>query len=426
MWRQKRASLIAVLILFPAVLMAQFNNNTTSPYSRFGLGDLQRGSVGRSSAMGGAILGSRSNQQINLANPASYTSTDSLSFLFDFGVKAGFSSFKNDISSFSTNNINFNYFAFSFPVTNRIGVGMGLTPFSDTGYDVQMIEEEETYGQVWHRYNGEGSISKAYLGLGVEPIKNISIGANLYYLFGKLSRNANVSFLEAIDLYSNQKYEQIRLRDFGISYGLQATLPFNEKQQLTLGLTFENKPEFTAFHSDITQKILTNGTTTDIDTVNSIDDVKDIIKLPRSYGIGLSYTSNEKLEINADYIHQKWSEATFFGKTNPFLADLNRYAIGFEYVPDIYSIRGYFDKVAYRAGISYEDYYLMFGDQQLTDIGISFGVGLPIYRSLSMVNISAELGRRGKTSYNLVREYYARLTLSINFYDVWFIKRKYD
>ncbi len=426
MGKHTGVSLLAIILFFPVVLFAQFNNNTTSPYSRFGLGDLQRGSLGRSAAMGGAILGSRSNQQINLANPASYTSVDSLAFLADFGFQAGFARYKNDLSGFSTNNINFNYFAFSFPVTSWLGTGVGLTPYSDTGYEVQMTEEEENFGTVWHRYNGEGSLSRATLGIGVEPVKNISLGVNLYYFFGRLTRNAYVTFLDNLDSYSDEKYEQIRLRDFGLSYGLQATLPVNPTSQITLGVILETRPEFTAFHSDLTRKILSDGTTTDIDTVVFIDEIKDIIKMPLSLGVGLSFTSQEKLEINADYFHQKWSEATFFGEPNPFLTDLNRFSVGGEYIPDRHSIRSYFDRVAYRAGFTYENYYLTFGDQQLNDLGISFGVGLPIYRSLSMVNVSAQLGKRGKISNNLVREYYARLAVSVNLYDMWFIKRKYD
>jgi len=426
MGRHTGVSLLAIILYFPVVLFAQFNNNTTSPYSRFGLGDLQRGSIGRSAAMGGAILGSRSNRQINLANPASYTSVDSLAFLADFGFKAGFAHYKNDLSGFSTNNINFNYFAFSFPVTSWLGAGMGLTPYSDTGYEVQMTDEEKNFGTVWQRYNGEGSLSRATLGIGIEPVKNISAGVNLYYFFGRLTRNAYVTFLDDLDFYRNEKYEQIRLHDFGLSYGLQATLPLNPKNQITLGVTLETRPEFTAFHSDLTRKVLTDGTTTDIDTVVFIDEIKDIIKMPLSLGVGLSFTSQEKLEINADYFHQKWSEATFFGELNPFLTDLNRFSVGGEYIPDRYSIRSYFERVAYRAGFTYENYYLKFGDQQLSDLGISFGVGLPIYRSLSMVNVSAQLGKRGKISNTLVREYYARLAVSVNLYDMWFIKRKYD
>jgi hypothetical protein len=84
----------------PALLFAQFNNNTSSPYSRFGLGELQPYTFGRTSAMGGASLASRNNQQINLANPASYTAVDSLGFMFEFGVFANYSNYSNDIDQY--------------------------------------------------------------------------------------------------------------------------------------------------------------------------------------------------------------------------------------------------------------------------------------------------------------------------------------
>jgi len=83
--RNNALSVVIVLILCGLSGYAQ-NNNTTSPYSRYGLGDLDHYSFGRSAAMGGASLGSRHSLQINSANPASYTANDSLSFLFDFGI----------------------------------------------------------------------------------------------------------------------------------------------------------------------------------------------------------------------------------------------------------------------------------------------------------------------------------------------------
>ena len=59
----------------------------SSPYSRYGLGDLQSSAFGRATAMGGAGIASRYNLQINSANPASYTAIDSLNFLFEFGLQ---------------------------------------------------------------------------------------------------------------------------------------------------------------------------------------------------------------------------------------------------------------------------------------------------------------------------------------------------
>lgn len=425
------ALLIAGFVLLPALLFAQFNNNTTSPFSRFGLGDLQPYNFGRSTAMGGATIGSRNAQQINVANPASYTSGDSLAFLFEFGLSGKFSSYKNDIGKFDTDDVNFRYFALSFPITRWMGTSLGLTPYSDVGYDLLVNEDIDNTGAVRYRYYGDGSLSRAYWGLAVKPFKNISIGYNFYYFFGNLSRNAYVHFPDYGDLYVIEKIEEIRMRDFGYNLGLQVTLPMKKQQSLTLGVTVENKPKFTAFNSDISLKrlyISTGGSTgyTDVDTISYVNEVKDIIQLPLNVGVGLSYVKKNVLEVNADYCYQGWAKARFFGDTNPLLTNRELFSAGAEWIPEKYSIKSYWKKVAYRAGMRYEGSYLTINNQQIKDVGISFGVGLPVYRSNSTVNLSAEIGKRGSTKNNLIRENYAKFNLSVNLYDLWFIKRQFD
>ena len=426
MGRFNRISLFVGLLLFPALLFAQFNNNTNSPYSRFGLGDLQTNSFGRTFAMGGASLASRNSQQINTLNPASYTAVDSLSFLFESGVYGKFSNYSNDIASMNTNDINFRYFAMNFQITNWLATSMGLTPYSDIGYNVEVFETIENTGDVLSQYFGEGSLSKAYFGLALNPVKNISIGANLNYLFGNLTRNAEVFFLNTSDFYSIQKYEKIRLNDFGLNFGLQATIPMKNSQRFIFAAILENKPEYSAFYSDITQKNLSSDIATEQDTLNYQNDDLSSIVFPFTYGVGISYVKENSLEINADYYHQAWSKANFFGSANPVLTDLNKFAIGAEWIPDRFSIRNYLNKIAYRAGLKYEKSYLMLNDQQINDFGISFGVGLPVYHSNSTINIGAEIGRKGTKQNNLIVENYAKLNLSINLHDFWFIKRRFD
>ena len=105
-------SLIVIgFLLFPFTILAQFNNNTSSPYSRYGLGELHSYSFGRSTAMGGASIASRYETQINLANPASYTAIDSLGFMFEFGIDGKASNFTNDVGSAYQSDVNFQYFA---------------------------------------------------------------------------------------------------------------------------------------------------------------------------------------------------------------------------------------------------------------------------------------------------------------------------
>jgi hypothetical protein len=426
MGRFSRVSLLVGLLLFPALVFAQFNNNTTSPYSRFGLGDLHSTTFGRTAAMGGASIASRNSFQINTSNPASYTAVDSLAFLFEFGVDGKFANYKSDITSMKTNDVNFRYLSMNFQITDWLATSLGLTPYSDVGYDVKVNETVDNTGDIYSTYYGEGSISRAYFGAALQPFKNISIGANLNYMFGTLNRNSEVYFLGSSDFYNIQKYQIIRVRDFGLNFGLQAVIPMKDKQHIVLGAVFENKPEYTAFISDITQKNLTSGSTTDQDTLNFQEAEKGKIQFPLTYGVGISYVKEDKMEVNFDYFHQSWSKAKFFGSTNPDLTDLDKFAFGAEWIPDRFSIRSYLNKIAYRAGIKYEKSYLLLNNQQINDFGISFGVGLPIYRSNSTINIAAEIGRRGTKNYNLVLENYAKLNLSVNLYDLWFIKRKFD
>lgn len=428
----KRAFLLAGLTIVPFLLFAQFNNNTSSPYSRFGIGDLQPYSFGRVSAMGGATLASRYGQQINFANPASYTSIDSLGFMFEFGLRGKLANFSNELTSMNANDVNFNYFAMNFRLTGWMATSLGLMPYSDVGYNVEVYDKVENAGNIRYAYNGDGSLSKAYLGLAAVPLKNISIGANVNYLFGTLNKWAYADFMDGGDFYNNRRNETLRLRDFNLGFGVQATLPLKNERKIILGAVLENKPVFTNFYSDLTVKYITipvggNNQVSDLDTIKPfVDEKRGDIEFPLTYGVGISYVKENTLEINADYYRQAWSKVKLPGRTTEVLTDLDKFALGAELIPDKFSIRSFFNRVAYRAGLKYERTYLIIGDQQIKDFGISFGVGLPVYRSNSTLNISAELGRRGTKQNNLVLENYAKLNFSVNLYDLWFIKRRFD
>jgi len=417
-------SVVIVLIFCGLSGFAQ-NNNTTSPFSRFGLGDLNPYGYGRSSAMGGATLGSRHSLQINSANPASYTANDSLSFIFDFGVDGTFSNYKSNSGSRKTNDINFRYFSLSFPITKWLGAGFGLQPFSDMGYEVGFSDSISGIGNTYHSYTGEGSTSKAFFGASVSPFKGLSIGANLNYIFGRLSKNTNVQFADPT-VSSFTQIESTRLRDFTLTYGLQYDLKLKQNKYLTLGVTLENQSNFTALHSLFTYDQIVYGSSVSQDTLKYVGEVKDIIEMPSTYGIGLSYNQLNKLEINADYYHAGWSKASFFGTRDQLLTNQNRISAGIEYIPDAFSIRSYLKRVKYRAGIHQENSYLMLNNNQIKEFGVSFGAGIPFPKSKSTANFAIEFGTKGTTNDNLVKNNYTKFSLYLNFYDYWFVKRKFD
>ena len=130
--------------------------------------------------------------QINLANPASYNAIDSLGFMFEIGISARGSKFSNNLGKYTANDVNFQYFAMNFRVSNTVGAALGLQPLSDVGYDVSVYGSPENVGDTYARYYGGGTISKAFFGLAVKPIENFSVGANLNYTFGLLNMNSLV------------------------------------------------------------------------------------------------------------------------------------------------------------------------------------------------------------------------------------------
>lgn len=422
--------LIAGLLAVPAILFAQFNNATTSPYSRYGIGDLEPYSFGRSQAMGGATLASRYNLQINTANPASYTATDSLNFLFEFGLQGNYSKYRSNVSSMNSTDVNFNYFAMGFRLTDWMAASLGLLPYSNVGNYAKVNAETGVGDSYTIIYSGDGTISDAYLGLAVQPLKYLSVGFNLNYRFGNLEYSSALSFAQN-NFYVVERKSMLRLRDFGLEFGIQGMLPLKNDQQITIGLVAENKPSYTGYKSDIIQKrisypISQSQSATDLDTLYHVPEGKGQIIFPTTLGAGFSYAKKNVFEINFDYYYQNWSKATFFGEKNNFLTDLNKFAIGAEWIPDKFSIRSGLKRMAYRAGLRYEQTYYSFDGHKINDFGISFGLGIPLYRSNSTINIAAEFGKRGTTEYNLVEQKYAKFSLSASLHDLWFMQRRID
>ena len=86
----------------------------------------------------------------------------------------------------------------------------------------------------------------------------------------------------------------------------------------------------------------------------------------------------------------------------------------------------YFHRVTYRAGFKYENTGLVLNGTEITDIGMSFGVGLPLGKGLTDLNIGAEYGIKGEIVGNLVEERYFNIRMSLSLGDKWFRKRKID
>ncbi len=419
-----------LLLLMPFLTNGQTTNSssTSSPYSRFGIGTLNGYSPGRGEAMGGIGIGTRYNFQINPGNPASYTAIDSMSFLIDFGLNMRNTTYRTEDATNGSNNVNFDYLAFSFPVNHRWAAALGIIPLSFKGYG---ISRNDSTAQIQSstNFDGSGTLSKAFIGNAFNIGKHLSLGINLWYLFGTLIDQVYIYLPYDPSAYDFLSSNSLNVHNFGITTGLQYRLETKNNNSLVFGAIFEPRQSISSSYTLHEERVLFRNSTTNsaiIDTIEHINSTKDGLTLPVSYGVGFSYSIKNKIIFGADYYHQQWSDAIILGGKQDYLTNRSRYSAGLEITPDESSIKSYWARSKYRAGIFYDDSYLMLNGDHIKGYGLTFGAGLPFPRSHSTVNISCELGQLGTKQNNLIQESYVKFTLHFLLYERWFMKRKID
>ena len=129
----KRLASALIGVAFVSAMFAQ--SGTNSPYSQYGLGLMSDQTSGFNRGMNGLGLGFRESNQVNFINPASYSSIDSLSFIFDVGLSGQITNFKENGVRKNARNGNFEYAVAAFRAFRHVGVSFGLVPFTNVGYD---------------------------------------------------------------------------------------------------------------------------------------------------------------------------------------------------------------------------------------------------------------------------------------------------
>ena len=185
------------LLLTMVTGMAIAQNNTNSPYTRYGYGDLSDQNFGNSKAMGGIAFGLRDGAQINPLNPASYTAIDSLTFLFEGGVSLQNMNISGGGVKLNAKNSSFDYLAMQFRLHRRLAMSIGLLPFSNVGYtvsDTQNATDPATGNTTAYarNYTGDGGLHQLYVGLGVKVFKDLSVGVNASYFWGDITRSRTI------------------------------------------------------------------------------------------------------------------------------------------------------------------------------------------------------------------------------------------
>ncbi len=417
-------------------------SSTLSPYSQFGLGKLSEQSVGFNHGMNGLAIGMRDGKIVNVMNPASYSAVDSLTMIFDVGVSGQMTNFKEGGRRVNAKTANFDYAVAAFRLLPKVGCSFGVIPFSNIGYSYYSAAYNDlnvsSTGSSYYNeiQDGSGGFSQAFIGLGWEVRKGLSVGANFSYFWGKYDKSTTVV---NSDTYVNTltKTYSASVNSYKLDFGVQYQKAITKDDILTVGATMGIGHGI----GGEAKLSMNNYDNTNALSYTTRDSIPDAYKLPFTFGVGASVIHNHRLTVGLDYTLQKWSSIDYPVQTTNItdahrlgyqlqsgqLRDRHKITVGTEWVPNPEG-RKIMGHVHYRFGLSYATpYYNVNGVKGPREISVSAGFGFPLvntWNNRSVLNISAQWVNTSAD--NLIRENSFRLNIGLTFNERWFAKWKVD
>ena len=410
---------LLLLVIFSDALSAQ--NNTNSPYTRYGYGALADPISSNSRAMGGMGIGLRDRLHVNISNPASYTAMDSLTFLFDGGVTLQNTNFSDGTYKLNAKNTSVNYFAMQFRLNKKAAMSLGLTPFSFVGYNLSQTYDDPTSADNYSSLNfyGDGGLHQLYGGIAINFIKNLSIGATFSYIWGDITHRAVQTFPRNPSALGVTNLENVDVRSFKFDFGMQYVHRINSRNTLVIGAVYTPKQKLSN-DASLTTALGVSGSYTEVSTVN---DTIVTCEIPNSYGLGFSYVYDQRWTVGMDVLYQQWSKVKFMNGKDLF-CDRMKVSAGVEYMPALYG-NNFLKLVKYRAGAYYSlPYYKLDGKRAAREYGASIGFGLPVPRSNSIINVSGQFAHLQGIGASRLDENIFQVTVGLTFNETWFFKRR--
>lgn len=411
----KRA-LVGILWLCTMLVVPVWAAGTISPYSRYGYGEWQSLSFSANQSMGGLGYGVRSGKSINAINPASYTAIDSLTFMLDLGVSGVVDGFKTVSSTSTQFNGNLDYVAIQVPLAKFAALSFGVSPLTTVGYNYSFLDKKPVYGYsdtltVKQAFTGTGGMTQVYLGLSFDIMDRVSVGVNGHYLFGNIEHYREVTFPGESLYASTTQKESLYISAWLCDVGLQYHQPIGD-DELVIGLGYSLQLPMNNRYEIITK-------------TNEVEEIEDntlLFDYPQTFGVGVSYSWNNRLLIGVDASWQNFANAHYYGETNQ-LNNRFVYAVGAQYT-HAPGGKKYTDNMDFRIGANYANSYISIDNKPYDKWAITWGIGFPLPNTLTKLNLHMEYGQQGSVQQQGLLERYYKIGIGVSLNERWFVKRK--
>lgn len=406
---------ILILTFFSAAVFASGG----SIYSRFGKGDITNIYFARQMAMGGGGASLIGSGNILLYNPASIAGTQFTR------VETGFRSRGTDLSTNSKSvfyyKTVFSGFAIALPIERSYGIAatFGIVPVTKVNYAVKQHVVNPTGDDYDVTLGGTGGISKLFIGASYRLPFNWILGATYEYYTGKIDYSSKLEFDRASG-YKNAEFTNSNgHHGMGASFGLissnlSSIFRSESISDFRIG-GFVNY--FARLHTD---SIFVAASSVQ---VAKISGGSVVTKIPYKIGVGASIRFKKAYLFTLDFLYQPWSQYEIGGIRTSNLTNYSKYSFGFEHKNKYGRNLSFWERIAIRAGLSYENTQYHINGENINQFAVHTGLGFPITFSNS-VDIGFMAGVRGVKSNNLIKEYFYKLSVSFSFGELWFVRQE--
>ena len=416
---KSKTLIILLLTLLTSGNYSLFSQSSSS-YSRYGIGDIDYSYSVRRMGMGELGVAVADANFISIINPASIYLLDKTRFEFSINSKGTYIS--NTQKTDYYDDADFGGFTFGIPISLRNGVAMafGLVPFSNVSYGIlePYYPENSIFGDFTVEYTGKGGLSKVFVGSSFLLPMDLAIGASFDYYFGNTSYNARVDFVNSI-IFSSEYEISHKNSGIGGTFGLispdfSRLFSWKSISDLRIGLSLNLFPTLKDDTLLISRSLL--GVTT-------LNGGSGEISIPNKLSLGMSFVLDYKFLLCLDYTSQAWSNYLVNNISSYPLQDAYKISAGFEYLPLRDIGNTFWEDIIFRAGLSYEQTQYIFYDKGINQYSVSLGASLPLGPE-NTVDIALMYSRRGTKELNLLQEDVIKLGLGLSLGELWFLRQE--
>ena len=398
---------------------------TLSPYSALGIGDLYLPAQPHNQGMGGIGISNSNIFYQSAINPALLADNGIYSFAAGF-TSENKSIWQNDNREKASGGT-LSYLNMVLPIyQGRVTVSVGLTPYSNVNYNFRTEAPVEGNPDATTALFNEGSggFNQFVFSTGLKLTRGLYVGGKASYIFSSIEKERNNVLRNPPGVYVPTSVTIISADDFMFGLGAVYKYYVSEKLNVSIGGVYDFAQDLSVKRSQTLQVKTSTNTPIRVDTI--YDNADGFIRLPESYGLGFSVNKLNKWSFGTDLRFQKWGKYRDFDGNNDALVDARLIRVGCEITPNVTSVNNYFARVTYRLGLNIDQTPYYVNDTQINEIGINFGLSLPV-SNFSSVDMGFRYGSRGTTDSNLIKENFFRIYFGVTFNDSrWFVRPKFN